>query len=63
MSKFTKIEDLVDDWEKDPEMQKHIIEARQWVARNFYEPGMPHYERLMRGEGPPRVQSKAGETP
>lgn len=55
VDEWTNIEDLVAEWEKDPETRQQVIEARRWVARSFYEPGNPHYERLMRGEGPPRA--------
>lgn len=52
-----KFSELIAELENDPAMKDGLVEARKWVARQFYEPGSEQYERLMGGEGP------AQETP
>lgn len=56
-----KFSELIAELESDPAMKDGLIEARKWVARQFYEPGSEQYERLMRGEGPtPETRNDEG---
>jgi hypothetical protein len=59
---FVTIEELVAEWEADPEKLKHLKAARARLAPLISKPGDGRYERLMRGEGPPRddPQHEAG---
>lgn len=48
------LDEFIEERERDPEMARLMREARKRIAPLLYRPGDPRYERMMRGEGPPR---------
>lgn len=53
---FTAIEDVIAEMEKDPVKAEHLRKARIKLAPLIHEavPDHERYERMMRGEGPPK---------
>ena len=56
---FTDIDDIIAEHEKDPAMAEHLRQARIKLAPilNEISPNQERYERMLRGEGPPKDPS------
>lgn len=53
MKRWTPIEEIIAQWDRDPMHREALEEARRRLAPKLYPPGHPSYERMMRGEPPP----------